>query len=113
MMKPKTLILRNDWERSNFLKDYTNVENGWYLWQENPVIQRRWWRRDIGNCSIVIEDALHRNTFPYGSYEGQDMWSILHVYLVTEWALPLENGTSFMSKVKDWLKTETRNGRAI
>ena len=33
--------LKNDKERTAFLEDYRNLENGWYLWKDYRDINRR------------------------------------------------------------------------
>ena len=104
--------LSNDHERAHFLDDYTNENCGWYLWQRAPIVQRRWWRRDFDDWSIVVEDAVHRRLSPM---EDGDVATrtVIRVYLVENWNLPLENATSYKTRILAHLKTATMGGKTV
>ena len=102
--------LSNDRDRTQFLDDYTNEDRGWYMWQREPHVQRRWWRRDFDGWSVVIEDAVHRNVFRDTS---EDMRTVIRVYMVEDWNLPLENATSYKTRVLARLKLATTGGKTV
>lgn len=52
-------------ERTDFVNDYTNRANGWYLWGNDPSIERRFWRFDLtSQISIIVEEELLYFAFP-------------------------------------------------
>ena len=60
----KLLELKNDKQRLAFLDDYTNEENGWYLWESWFSMTRRFWRYDLPDCSIIVEEDDWTLTWP-------------------------------------------------
>ena len=60
----KLLELKNDKQRIAFLDDYTNKENGWYLWKYDDDLQRRWWRYDLPDCALIVEEDQQTFTWP-------------------------------------------------
>lgn len=78
------MILRNDKERSLFLDDYRNVDNGWYLWKEDEDIGRRMWRYDLPDCALIVDEQLITYHYPTDHIE----WSVVHWYIVRDWHQP-------------------------
>ena len=74
---------KNDKERIAFLEDYRNEEYGWYLWKEDPDLQRRWWRCDLPDCSLIVEEDRQTFTWPSPRVE----WSIVNWFIVKDWSL--------------------------
>ena len=72
---------KNDKERLFFLDSYRNTDNGWYLWKEIKDIQRRWWRIDFDDFSIVVEEEEKTYNWP----------DIHREYVVVHWYIM--NGT--------------------
>lgn len=56
--------LKNDKERTAFLEDYRNTENGWILWKELTDIRRRWWLYVLGDCSLIVEEQEQEFAWP-------------------------------------------------
>ena len=106
------ITLSNDNAREQFFLDYTNEDHGWYLYAEAPQVQRRWWRRDFGEWSIVIEDAVHRTRCRLGHVDEEGR-TIGNVYLVEDWSMPLNNSTSYKTRILARLKAETANGNTV
>ena len=72
---------KNDRERIAFLEDYRNTDNGWSLWKEDPDLQRRWWRFDLPDCSLIVEEDQKTFTWPSPRVE----WSIVHWFIIKDW----------------------------
>lgn len=73
--------LKNDKDRIAFLEDYYNTENGWYLWLEIEVIGRRFWRYDLPDCSLVVEEDRRTVEWP----ERYVAWMVVNWYVVRDW----------------------------
>lgn len=81
---------KNDKERLAFLDDYRNEQNGWYLWKEDYDIQRQWWRFDLPDAAIIVEEQKITYQYPepqitYQYPEPHVDTSILHWYIITDW----------------------------
>lgn len=72
--------LKNDKERLAFL-DARIRATGWYLWKEDPDLQREWHRFDLPEGSIIVEEQ--RITYQYP--EPHVDTSILHWYIIRDW----------------------------
>ena len=72
---------KNDKERIAFLEDYRNEENGWYLWKEDQDLQRRWWRYDMPEGSLIVEEEERTFTWP----KPHRTWSVLKWFIVNDW----------------------------
>lgn len=75
------LDFRNDKERIAFLTDYRNTENGWYLWQELAAVGRRFWRYDLPDCSLIVEEDQRTFTWP----EERVDWNIVQWFIIKDW----------------------------
>ena len=73
--------LKNDKERLAFLDNYKCEWFGWYLWKEDPDLQRKWYRFDLPEGSIIVEEQ--RITYQYP--EPHVDTSILHWYIIRDW----------------------------
>ena len=68
---------KNDKERLAFLDDYRNTSAGWYLWYAIEEIQRRWWKFDFDNFSIIVEEQKRTYNWP----EHHEAWTVVHWYI--------------------------------
>ena len=68
--------LRNDKERRAFLDDYRNEHNGWKLWKSDEEMERRLWRNDMQDVTLVVEEE--RRTFLYPAKHSD--WIVMHYY---------------------------------
>ena len=84
---------KNDKERIMFLEDYRNESNGWYLWIENNDIDRRWWRYDLPDCSLIVEEQLQTFTWPKTKQE----WRVHKWFIIHDWHLPFADGSASKS----------------
>ena len=78
----KLLELKNDKQRLAFLDDYTNKENGWSLWKYDEDLQRRWWRYDLSDCALIVEED--RMTFKYPNMHVD--WYVRNWFIITDWS---------------------------
>ena len=101
--------LRNETERNVFLNDYSLGQNGWYLWKSDDDLQRRWWRRDFDDCSMVVEDNLRTHTWPTTKVK----YEVLHWYIITDWKIPFADGAASLTQIRNKLKELTMNGKEI
>lgn len=72
---------RNDKERIAFLEDYRNEQNGWYLWKHDEDLQRSWWRFDLPDCALIVEEERRTFTYPHRHVT----WNVVHWYIVSDW----------------------------
>ena len=97
---------KNDKERTEFLVDYRNTDNGWYLWKEDKDLQRRWWRHDFEGCCMVVEEQLRTHTWPKLMTE----WDVVHWFIIEDTGIPFADGTGSRSlaltKLKELEKAE-------
>ena len=105
----KQMRLKNEKERNEFLKDYRNEKNGWYLWKQDEDLQRRWWRRDFNTCFIVVEENLRTSTWP----KIADTWWIVNWFIIEDPTKPFANGSSSITTVRNKLKELTTAGKEI
>lgn len=75
------MIFKNDKERLAFLDDYRNEKNGWYLWKEDYDLQRQWWRFDLPDCALIVEDQLITYRYPDVHVDH----AIIHWYIIKDW----------------------------
>ena len=78
----KLLELKNDKQRLAFLDDYTNTENGWYLWKYDDDLQRRWWRYDLPDCAMIVEEDQQTFTWPNVRIE----WRKRDWFIIRDWS---------------------------
>ena len=107
------IALPNDEARQAFLRDYTNAENGWYLWVETPEVQRRWYRRDFDGWSIVIEESDHIVKAKVAGYNYPKTRMVMHMYMVEDFDLPLESNLSVKTQIMSRLRELTRDGGTV
>ena len=93
---------KNDKERKEFLNNYRNIDNGWYLWKEDEDIDRRMWRNDLIGFAFIAEEQLITRTWP----ETREQWEVLHWYINTFESKPFADyqasKTQVMEKLKEW-----------
>lgn len=70
---------KNDKERIAFLEERRH-DQGWYLWREDKTTDRRMWRFDTKESSIVVEE--HRQTLRYPHTHIK--WMVAGWYIVRE-----------------------------
>lgn len=79
----QTLLgLRNDKQRTAFLDDYTNAENGWYLWKYDDDLQRRWWRYDLPDCALIVEEDQQTFNWP----DTRIDWCARNWFIIRDWS---------------------------
>ncbi len=57
------LTLTNGEKRMQFLKDHKE-EEGWYKWLTIPEIDKVYWRRELGDASIIIDTEKYDLKYP-------------------------------------------------
>lgn len=72
--------LKNDKERLAFLDARTRA-TGWYLWKYDDELQREWWRFDLPDAAIIVEEQEITYLYP----EDHIGKSILHWYIIRDW----------------------------
>ena len=77
----KLLELKNDKQRLAFLDDYTNTENNWYCWKYDDDLQRRWWRYDLPDCALIVEEDQQTFTWP----EKQVKPRVVNWFIIRDW----------------------------
>ena len=83
---------KNDKERIAFLEDYRNKEKGWYLWKYDKDLQRSWWRCDLPDCSLIVEENWVTVTWPYRREERR----IVNWFIIRDWTF---NQATFRDQV--------------
>lgn len=96
--------LKNDKERIAFLEDFRNLENGWYLWKDLDDIGRRWWRYDLEDSALIVEEELRTLTYP----EKRTKWIVRSWYIIRDWHLPFADGSASRTMALAEIKMETR-----
>ena len=91
---------KNDKERIAFLEDYRNEHAGWYLWKDDDDIQHRWWRYDLTDCSLIVEEQKQTFTWP----EEHIRWHVHHWFIIKDWHRPFADGTASRSMALTELK---------
>ena len=71
---------KNDRERIAFLEDYRNTEREWYLWKEDDDLDRRWWRYDLPESALIVEEQKRIHTWP----DKHIAWDVIHWYIITD-----------------------------
>ena len=96
--------LKNDKERIAFLDDYRNTENGWYEWKHDSDLERSWWRYDLDNCALIVEDQVRTFHWP----NEHVALTIMHWYIVEDWHIPFGDSvasrTLALKKLKEAMK---------
>ena len=73
--------LKNDKERVAFLEDYRNTENGWYLWEDWFGMTRRFWRYDLPDCALIVEEDDQTFNWP----EKQVKPRVVNWFIIRDW----------------------------
>ena len=81
---------KNNKERIAFLEDYRNEGNGWYCWKEDDDLDRKWWRYDLDDCSLIVEERLQTIHWP----ADRCKWILFRWYIISDWHLPFEDGAA-------------------
>ena len=76
-----TLKFKNDKERISFLEDYRNEEKGWYLFREIEDMQRRWWRFDLPDCALIVEEDKRTYHYP----KKHVTWDPVNWFIISDW----------------------------
>ena len=96
---------KNDKERTAFLRDYRNTENGWYKWKEDEDLTRQWWRYDYEYGSFIVEEQLQTYHYPNPHTE----WSVIHWYIIKHenwlFADQVASFTQALQELKRWEKS--------
>lgn len=100
---------KNDKERGAFLDDYRNEKNGWYLWKDDYGINRKMWRRDLADCSLVVEEQLITYRWP----QEHVTWAVMHWYIVEDWNIPFADSQGSRTEALQKLKEYAKAGRSI
>ena len=98
------LKFKNDKERIAFLEDYRNEENGWYLWKDVPDIQRKFWRFDLEDTALIVEEQQRTSHWPY----EHQKWDVTHWYIVEDWEKPFADHTASRTQALARLKKEVK-----
>ena len=101
--------LKNEKERNEFLTDYRNEKNGWYLWKQDEELQRRWWRRDFDDCFFVAEENLRTTTWP----KRAETWWIVSWFIIDDPSMLFADGSASITQVRNRLKELTTAGKEI
>lgn len=101
------MTFKNDKERGEFLDNYANEKNGWYLWKEDKDIGRMMWRRDLPDCSLIVEEQQITYRWPEENVD----WGVLHWYVVEDWNKPFAD--SLASRSQALKKLKEYRGRSI
>ena len=81
--------LKNDKERIDFLEDYRNGNNGWYLWDSNTDIGRRWWRYDFPDCALIVEEEEYTPVeCSWWKEDPSEPWRVLQWFIIKDWFAP-------------------------
>ena len=75
---------KNDKERITFLEDYRNQDNGWYLWKHDQELERSFWRFDLDECALIVEEELSTIAWP----SIHEKWIVSRWYVVKNWNRP-------------------------
>ena len=77
-----TKKFKNDKERTDFLDDYRNAENGWILWKEDADLSIRIWRNDLSEDHAYI---VEENLVTYGWPQRHQVWAVRDRYII-DWS---------------------------
>ena len=77
-----TVNFKNDAERTEFLDDYRNMDNGWCLWKDDHDRLLRVFRNDIAeDLCFLVEEQLLTISWP----NKHQRWTVRDRYIVN-WA---------------------------
>lgn len=99
---------RNDRERIAFLEDYRNEENGWYLWKEIDQPERRWWRYDLSDRALIVEEKKVTYEYP----KKHITWAVMHWYIIRDWNRLFSDQVASRSVALSALKADERKAGA-
>lgn len=99
-----TLKFKNDKERVAFLEDYRNRDHGWYRWKDDDDLHRQWWRFDLDDCALIVEEQLQTFQWP----QEHIAWRVVHWFIITDWHRPFADGTASRSQALAKLKEAVR-----
>ena len=105
----KQMRLKNEKERNEFLKDYRNGQNGWYLWKEDDDINRKMRCRELPDCALIVEEQQITYRWPHEHID----WSVMHWYIIEDWSQPFADGQASRTQAFAKLKEYGRSGREI
>ena len=107
---------KNDKERIAFLEDYRNGNNGWYLWDGNDDVGRRWWRYDLPDCAFIVEEEERTPIEIAWWKEEQSPWISIQWFIIKDWSKPFgdQHGsrTTALQELKR-IEKELKNGQKI
>ena len=82
--------LKNDKERIAFLEDYRNEQNGWYIWCESDATDMKWWRYDLDDCALIVEERYQTISYP----KPERKWIVSKWYIIHDWQAPFSDGAA-------------------
>lgn len=106
------ISLPNDSAREDFLRHYTDESAGWYLYEEAPKVQRRWYRRDFDGWSVVVEEADHDNVYRVTGDRYRSK-RVMQIYMIDDDRFPLATCLSVKTRIMSRLRDLTRNGGTV
>lgn len=100
------MSLRNDKERTAFLEDYRNTENGWEVWDKSLLGQRFWWAWEFPDRSrtIIVEEKLWDSIWP----RKEKKWIPAEWFILQDKEQPLANQHASKTLALEEIKTYTR-----
>lgn len=98
--------LKNDKERTAFLEDYRNIENGWKIWDQAAKGQRIWWEWFFpdGVCSIIVEEKYWYSEWP----KREHKWIPTEWFILRDDSEPLANQHASKTMALEEIKTYVR-----
>ena len=101
-----SLKFKNDKERIAFLEDYRNKDHGWYQWKHDEDLCRTWWRLDLSECALIVEERKQTLQWP----NIHEAWIVSSWYIIRNWDLPFADGVASRTLALAELKKEEKNG---
>ena len=98
------LNLKNDKDRIAFLEDYRNTDHGWYRWKDDDDLNRKWWRFDLDDCALIVEEQLQTLQWP----NEHQKWLVTHWFIITDWDKQFSDGAASRTQALAKLKEVTK-----
>lgn len=98
---------KNDKERIAFLEDHRNEKNGWYIWKHDDDMQRTWWRFDLSDRALIVEEQLQTFKWP----DKHTTWAVMHWYIINDWHGLFADQVASRTLALAALKKEEQRGR--
>lgn len=91
---------KNDKERIAFLEDYRNQDHGWRLWKNDIDLERKLWRLDLEDVSLVVEEQLQTIQWP----TAHQKWIVKNWFILDSSGRPFADGTASRTQALAVLK---------